>query len=812
MSQPSDLTPSQWDAVDHFEGPLLVLAGPGSGKTRVITRRIARLIERGVPAGQILAITFTNKAAREMDARVQALMPGSEVWVSTFHRFCARLLRRYASTVGLQPNYTILDTTDQKAILKKVLVDLDIDPAHYSLNSIAHRISQAKNQMQSADSMLQAVQSSQAGFFDKIVSRIYAGYQQSLASSNAVDFDDLLLHVCVILMENPEIRAELDDRYRFILVDEYQDTNLVQYRIITALSQNNPHLCATGDPDQSIYRWRGAEIANILRFEADFPSARVVRLEQNYRSTKAILEIADRLIGHNIHRKSKALFTDNPEGDPVELLVFADEVEEANGIARTIRRLVHEQQHRWSDFAVFYRVNSLSRGIETALARQAIPCQVAAGVAFFERAEVKDLLAYLRLIFNPSDQTAFLRAVNTPPRGIGKTTQVRLAQWAQQSKCSLLEAAATADQIPGLARRSATALLKFARLIADLSAPADGGVAELLKSLILRTGFVEGLKESHDELDQQRLANISELVSAASQYDQEHPQDPSLEGFLEGTSLVADVDSVDQQAGKVTLMTLHAAKGLEFPVAFVVGVEQNLIPHQRAVNEGSVHELEEERRLLFVGMTRAEQRLFLTLTQARTVFGTRTPTIPSLFLQEMHLGRTAFKSSAATDFDPSEFDDLECGLPEDAGEDSQVEPPIVNDRRRSERRLPRGAARPAAPTASDVSSEDPESAIAPVKQPASRAKAASASEAGPLDKLRARLTTGAELLKGTSAEVAIPQCFNVGSTVRHPRFGVGQVIEAHGAGKMRIVTVEFKQGNRESFVASKSPLQPVGLS
>src|SRR5438045_1829590 len=377
----ADLNPSQWEAVNHLEGPLLVLAGPGSGKTRVISGRIARLIEAGVAPGQILAITFTNKAAGEMASRVASLLPGRNVWVSTFHRLCARLLRRDAPAVGLKPNFTILDTADQGQLVRGILADLNADPTHFKPGRILHRISQAKYHLQTPEAFAQAAQERHVDQFDRLVGQVYAVYENMLLKANAVDFDDLLMHVCRLLAENEEIRAELDRRYRYVLVDEYQDTNLPQYQIVRALSHDYPNLCATGDPDQSIYGWRGAEIGNILRFEHDFPNARIVRLEQNYRSTKAILRGADSLISHNVRRKAKTLFTENDEGAPIEQLCFDDHRQEAEGVVQALLLVAGQEQRPWSDFAIFYRINALSRELERALARHRIPHQVAAGAA-----------------------------------------------------------------------------------------------------------------------------------------------------------------------------------------------------------------------------------------------------------------------------------------------------------------------------------------------------------------------------------------------------------------------------------------------
>ncbi len=745
----ADLNPSQWEAVNHLEGPLLVLAGPGSGKTRVISGRIARLIEAGVAPGQILAITFTNKAAGEMASRVASLLPGRNVWVSTFHRLCARLLRRDAEAVGLKPNFTILDTADQGQFVRGILADLNADPTHFKPGRILHRISQAKYHLQTPERFAQAAQERHGDQLDRLVGQVYAEYEKMLLKANAVDFDDLLMHVCRLLCENEEIRAELDRRYRYVLVDEYQDTNLPQYQIVRALSHDYPNLCATGDPDQSIYGWRGAEIGNILRFEHDFPNARIVRLEQNYRSTKAILRAADSLISHNVRRKAKTLFTENDEGAPIEKLCFNDHREEADGVVQALLLVADQEQRPWSDFAIFYRINALSRELERALARHRIPHQVAAGVAFFERAEVKDLLAYLRLIYNPADRAAFLRVVNTPARGVGKATAAKLAGWADQRGMTLLDAARHAAEFPGLSPRGTNALRRFAALIDDLSQGAHAGVSELLSAVLDRTNYGAEWRGSTLETEVQRAANVDELLNACRQYDELHADDPTLAGFLEETALVADVDAIDERAGKVTLMTLHAAKGLEFPVVFIVAVEDGILPHDRATREGLSSEIEEERRLLFVGVTRAEERLFLTRAMIRTMHGKDFPSPPSRFLHEMQL--------------PSD----RLVVPEPVS-------PIIE--------VPHGY---------HVSSVPPP-------------RGAPRRPGGPF------LTTGADLLNGSKNPVEFPISFSVGMTVRHPQLGQGKVVAAQGTGKWRTVTVEFKAGEPVSFVVHKCPLQPIG--
>lgn len=769
MSRPSDLTPDQWTAVDHQSGPLLVLAGPGSGKTRVITRRIARLVEKGVSPRRILAITFTNKAANEMADRVEQLMPGARVWVSTFHRYCARLLREYARSVGLKPEFTIYDTTDQQQLMRDVLNELNFDTVHFSPGRVAGQISRLKNDMITAAEYAKQFEESIGDLWQAVLAKAYPRYQERLLEANAVDFDDLLLHVVTLLSENPELRADLDARYEYIMVDEYQDTNMAQYQIVRALSQDLPNLCVTGDPDQSIYGWRGAKIDNILRFEADYPKAMVVRLEQNYRSTKEILSAADSLISHNIYRKPKSLVTDNPQGDPVELLSFDDGRHEADMIAAEIRDLVNSGERKWSDFAIFYRVNALSRELEQALRRHRVPFQVAAGVAFYERAEIKDVLAYLQLIHNPDDYVAFKRVVNTPARGIGKTTQDKLMRWAASQGMTLLEAAGRAADCPQLSRRAILALEKFAKMVSELSRGHSGSVEQLMKTTLDKSQYTAGWADSDSEDDQQRLANVQELLTAAHQYDEAEGSDGSLEGFLELTSLVNDVDALEESTGEVTLMTLHAAKGLEFPVVYIVAVEHNLIPHERSMKNNDLRELEEERRLLFVGVTRAEEKLALTQTRMRAFRGKLMPTISSPFLGEMPLKERDFRIEV---FDFPAFREIQktARASISANDDDKGDDDFDGDR------------------FEDSTEESPTAKPSPFP----------------------KLMTAADLLNGGGKAVELPQGFQLGQTVRHPRYGLGVVIEIGGFGRRRTVKVEFQTDDRtETFIAAKCPLQPV---
>ncbi|MCG6158484.1 ATP-dependent helicase [Rubinisphaera margarita] len=753
-----NLTPPQQQAVEHFTGPMLVLAGPGSGKTRVVTHRVARLMERGVKPWNILAITFTNKAASEMSERLKTLTNSGNLWVSTFHRFCAHVLRQRANVAGLQPNFTILDSADQKQAIRQVLADLDFDAAHYPPGKILAMISNAKNELITAHDFVQQFEESVADHFTAVVAKVYPAYQKFLLQSNAVDFDDLLLHVVHLFEQNDEIRSAYDDRYQYVLVDEYQDTNEAQYRIVRALSQNSRNLSVTGDPDQSIYGWRGAKIDNILRFEKDYSDAKVYKLEQNFRSTKLILGAADSLIAHNRLRKAKELTTENPDGEPVELLRFPDSPSEADSLARHIRQMVDSGERKWSDFAIFYRVNSISRQLELALSRHHVPYQVAAGVAFYQRAEVRDLIGYLDLVNNPANRTAFMRVVNTPLRGIGKTSQHRLTSFADDKGISYIDAALRADEVPKMPKRAAASLKAFARMMQGFSVADSGSVAQLIEDIVDKTGYTRPWSSSQNEQDLQRLANVEELIAAARNHDTIFDADTTLEGFLETTSLVSDLDALEEVAdtGKVTLMTLHAAKGLEFPVVYIVGVEQNMLPHERALREGNPREYEEERRLLFVGMTRAMERLFLTASSYRDLHGRSMPTIPSDFLSEIDLvqtdGTTLIEELPDTAYKPSS---------------------LIND----------------------ISESD----IATIREMLNR------NTEGP------RLTTGASLLAGNKDAASLPFNFPIGSSVRHPRYGLGTVTTAGGFGARRTVTVEFEEQDRvETFVVNKCPLQPVG--
>jgi DNA helicase-2/ATP-dependent DNA helicase PcrA len=624
----SDLTPAQQEAVTHFEGPLLILAGAGSGKTRVITRRVAWLLQQGVRPWNILAITFTNKAAGEMRERVQKLAPESKVWISTFHSLGAALLRRYAERLNLDKKFTIYDTDDRKKIIQAAIEAAGIDEPKFTPDQIGGAISKAKNQL-----LLPEHYAARArDFFTETVAHVYPYYNKLLRAASAMDFDDLLLLPALALRQDSELRAELDDRFRYLLIDEYQDTNIAQYELAKQITIDQPNICVVGDPDQSIYKWRGSDIRNILDFERDFPTARVITLEKNYRSTKAILQAASALIAHNKQRKKKSLVTDNPEGKPVQILTWNDGLEEADRIAERIKESVKSGKHKFRDIAIFLRTNALSRSLESAFIKHGIPYQMVRGLAFYERKENRDVLAYLRLLVNPRDDLAFMRIINEPTRGIGKVSLQHLQQYAQEREICLLTAATQFQKIPAIKGKAAMGLRDFCMLMSGLHETLEQPPDEVVRAVIERSGYALMLRNSKDTEDQERLENIQELVTAASQFGREDA-DRKIGDFLESITLASDVDSWDEKQDRVSVMTLHAAKGLEFPVVYVLAVEHGMLPHARSLD--SEEDVEEERRLCFVGMTRAKEELYLSNARNREFGGQFRMAQRSDFLNEL---------------------------------------------------------------------------------------------------------------------------------------------------------------------------------
>jgi len=759
------LTVTQQEAVRHVDGPLMILAGPGSGKTRVVTHRIAYLLAEGVPARQVLALTFTNKAADEMRLRLDRLAPRQPVWMGTFHRFCARLLRQHATLVGLSENFSIYDTSDSEKLLSGALEEASVELSHVTAGQIAHEISWAKSRLITHDKYV----SRPGRSLGVIVQEAYPVYQRRLLGANAVDFDDLLLHVASMLRENPELRRTLDERFRYILVDEYQDTNFAQYFIVRALSQDFPNLAVTGDPDQSIYGWRGADLNNILDFEQDFPNVAVVRLEQNYRSTRCILRVADQLISNNVRRKHKELFTENVEGKPVRLVVYPTSRDEADNIASQIAEAIYHGRRRPRDFAIFYRVNSLSRSFENALRSSAIPYQIIKGLEFYQRKEIKDVIAYLHLVNNPKNDVAFLRVINTPPRRIGKTTVTKLAQHAGRYGMSMLGAARESGLIEAINKRAAANVAAFVSLHDRLSLLVHRPLEEIVGCVLSEAGYNEWLKNSAHEDDIERLANVQELLTDAREFDEQHPGESQLEEFLEQVSLVSDTDDLEVESDKVSLMTLHAAKGLEFPVVFLTAVEEGMLPHERSREDSE--QLEEERRLLFVGITRAEEELQLSYSAYRFLRGSQRMSIPSSFLME--LPRDEMEVHEPRTHRATEFDDFTTD--EDAEFDEYDQRENLDD---------------------EVHDEH-----AHVEQ-----RAAVASE------VAARVVTAAELLGDSSRAMvkASPEQFDIGMLVNHPEHGLGKVLALSGGGTKRTATVQFFDSTRERrFILVHSQLQPV---
>ncbi len=627
------LTDDQRAAVEHVDGPLLIVAGAGSGKTRVITRRVAYLLQCGIKPWNILAITFTNKAAAEMKHRVDALVPGNKVWVSTFHSLGARLLRQYADRLNIDKNYTIYDTDDRNKLVKDALERSGIDNTNFTPDRLSGAISKAKNALQTPKQFEQQARD----FFSQTVAKVYALYEKALRHANGMDFDDLLYLPALALRYNEELRAELDARFKYILIDEYQDTNQAQYEIARRLSMNHPNLCVVGDPDQSIYKWRGSDIRNILDFERDFPAVKVISLEQNYRSTKAILAAASCLIEHNKQRKKKKLMTANAEGDPVKVHTFDNGLDEAEGVVMQIKQAVQEKRYRYRDQAIFLRINALSRTLESAFVKHGVPFQIVKGLAFFDRKENKDILAYLRLLVNPADTVSFLRVINEPVRGIGKVSLDRLVNFAADNELTLTQACGQVSRIPEIKGKAATGCREFFSLMSGLRAKQELPLPDLIRAVIEQTGYRKMLADNATDDDNDRLANVEELVTAAKQfYDEDNSR--TLGDYLEQITLASDVDSMNEESDCVSVMTLHSAKGLEFPVVYIMACEQGLLPHNRAIMTGQDEDLEEERRLCFVGITRAMKQLHITHARMRDFRGQLNYQIPSLFLDELAKG------------------------------------------------------------------------------------------------------------------------------------------------------------------------------
>ena len=757
----SDLNPEQRDAVEQTEGPLLILAGAGSGKTRVIAFRIAYLIGGGFAGDdEVLAVTFTNKAAEEMRSRVAGLL-GSDrrkLWISTFHALCARLLRREGPAIGLSRDFVIYDSSDQAAAVKQAMRDLHVDDKLVPPRLALASISQAKNRMESPGALAETGWS----YRDEQIAKVYARYLELLRESGAVDFDDLLLKTVELFDRSAATRERYAKRFRFVMIDEYQDTNKPQYLLIRQLASVHGNLAVVGDPDQSIYKWRGADLNNILDFERDYPNARLVRLERNYRSTQVILDAASAVISRNKQRKEKRLWTDRAGGDLITYCHAADEIEEADFVLRSIRAELADDAS--ATVAVLYRINAQSRAIEDALTREGLQYRIVGGVRFYERKEIKDTLAYLKLLINPHDDVSFRRVVNTPPRGIGKAVIDAIEQadpagqdglpplgqaglFAVSEKRSMWARAEHLLAGRRLAPRAHASLKAFVDLITDLSSQnrePDQSIGATIERALERAGYFQDLQEEQSEEARERLANLAELVSAAREYEARE-DGASLGGFVDRLSLLSEADEASgSERARVWLMTMHAAKGLEFPAVIIPGMEEKLFPHSRALDD--LNEMEEERRLCYVGITRAERRLYLASAARRRIFGEYQPTEPSRFLGEL----------------PQEL--LQC-----------IESPT----------LAYASRRPAAY----------EMRVNPYPQ-ASRK---------PPDSVRDKPTQG---YRYEDEDQSSPD-LRPGLRVRHPTFGVGTVLSVEPADADTKLTVRFSSVGRKKLIARFARLEPV---
>ncbi len=819
-----ELNPRQLEAVLQTSGPLLVLAGAGSGKTRVITYRIANLIQSGVPAHGILAVTFTNKAAGEMRERAEKLLGGSAagLWIGTFHSICARLLRMHGQPVGLSRNFTIYDDDDQLALLKRILTDLGVPERLFAPREILWRIDRAKNEGIRPESY------QGEDYFTDLVAKVYPEFERRLLAADAVDFGNLLLKAVELLRVDTQLAERLSRRFEQVLVDEFQDTNAVQYELVRLLSAQHGNLCVVGDDDQSIYGWRGADIRNILGFEKDHPSATVVKLEQNYRSTQVILDAAGAVISHNAGRKPKTLWTDQKGGEPITLYECEDERAEASLVLTKMLQL-RTQGRSFGQFAVFYRTHAQSRVLEDALrsARPPVPYSVVGGIRFYDRAEIKDLIAYLKVLVNPADEVALLRIINVPTRGIGESTIERCAARARREGISLLEAVRRSSQSPAGSSRSLPQggedqdsdddelrsgprrkLASFVELYDELAAEAPKVPPSRLAEVVLeRSGYLERLAIDGSSEAQSRIDNLGAMVSSLHDYERE-AHEPTLAGFLEQVALASSVDAYAESEGRVTLMTVHSAKGLEFPVVFIVGLEQGIFPHSRSL--GDLDQMEEERRLAYVAITRARELLFLSHARERGVFGQVQQNEPSDFLR--HIPEHLLAAPA------QRFRSVHAAMaPRQTGpmRPTSRTGPAASSRRGPQGREDRGPHRPVRPS----TGPQPTVARPAAPRPAPRSEGSGRQERLPWEQeapasLRAAWSE-APRQERASDEVWVDRSFDqssgdfdqsapdedaggggsfrVGQRVQHPKFGVGTIRVITGAPPNQNLTIYFQQ-------------------
>lgn len=733
------LNEPQKEAVCHTEGPLLVLAGAGSGKTRVLTQRIAYLISKGVAPWNILAVTFTNKAAQEMRERVEALVGemARSIWVHTFHTACVRILRQDIEVLGYSKNFVIFDTQDQLTVVKGILKELNISDKNFQPRAILNSISAAKNELMDVETYHRKA----ADFWSNTVAEVYKLYQRRLKANNGLDFDDLIMLTVRLLREYPEILEKYQDRFKYILIDEYQDTNHAQYTLVNLLASKYRNLCVVGDDDQSIYSFRSADIRNILEFERDFPEVKVIKLEQNYRSTKTILHAANEVIRHNRSRRPKRLWTENIAGDNILEYSAADDREEAWFIAEEIHDLVRNKGYKYSDFALLYRTNAQSRSFEEAMIQRNLPYRVIGGVRFYERKEIKDILAYLRVVANPDDQISLSRIINVPKRGIGDSSFERFLYFLQDNNYSVLEGFSHLEEIPSLTARATKPMAAFYHMLLGWLMKRDtASVKELTEMILNESGYLQELRNERTIESESRLENLDEFLALTIEFEQ-NSDDKSLAAFLETVALVSDVDNYEADADAVVMMTLHSAKGLEFPVVFLAGMEEGIFPHSRSLLETS--ELEEERRLCYVGITRARQRLYVTHASQRVIYGGYTNSVPSRFLLEF----------------PRE-----------------VITRIKEERAAADRRTP----------------------VQPVTPPVSR-QAVKPSGGTPA------ISPGVQTKPKATA--TNPDDIGVGCKVKHPKWGIGTVVTKEGTGPDAQVKVAFPGLGIKSLIMAYANLE-----
>lgn len=769
MSKYDSLNPEQKRAVLHDKGPLLILAGAGSGKTRVLTHRIAYLIEeRQVNPWNILAITFTNKAAREMRERVDKLVGyGSEdIWVSTFHSSCVRILRRFADTIGYTRSFTIYDTEDSKTLMRDVCKYLDIDTKKFNERSILSAISKEKDELISPEEYLKDVH---GDYVRTKYAQAYAEYQKRLKASNAMDFDDLIFQTVELFQTNQEALRYYQNRFRYIMVDEYQDTNTAQFRLIQLLAsgvneygEREYNICVVGDDDQSIYKFRGANIYNILNFEQAFPNATVIKLEQNYRSTKSILNAANEVICNNQGRKTKTLWTENDEGEPVHFTLFESDIEEADCISSEIKRTVEEGKASYKDFAILFRTNAQSRLFEEKMVLKNIPHKIIGGVGFYDRREIKDILAYLKVINNSADSISLKRIINVPKRGIGLATIDRLNDYAISHDMSFYDALCRASYIPGL-ERSISKLTSFVSMIEGLKSRVnqDGyPLRDIIDDILDATGYIKSLEEEDPEDAVDRIDNINELVSKLAAYEESSEEKPTLSGFLEDVALVADIDNLEEDNEKVVLMTLHSAKGLEFPYVYMCGMEEGIFPGYLSIYaDNPKEEIEEERRLCYVGITRAMKCLSLSAAKHRMLRGETQYNKPSRFVNE--IPRYLLKMSVSEDKLQSGFGSQHAGKKYSFHESSE-----------------------------DVAFGKPEAPV--FKQPQAGYKPYTAPS-----------------VKQFEGNLSGELSYGIGDKVRHIKFGTGTVLNITKGGRDYEVTVEFPVFGTKKLLSSFANLTKV---